>query len=146
MEFIHKSTFTIPIVLIISLSLCSLSVSAEEPHLLSRPKAVTFIGETQDWYIEHQMKLIGTDLNYNTKLNYKGNDTKILNTSPLYYQIVDKKGGTHGSCFNLNNEKLFQSKNISCGGCHYLDQESEVTCVIHLPNIDKEEVVILKRK
>ncbi|OLO36980.1 hypothetical protein BTR23_14645 [Alkalihalophilus pseudofirmus] len=141
----RRISFALPFLLIFILLFSIELVHADEGKRLGG-NSVTFKGASQDWYVEHEMNLNGTEIEYSTKITYKGKHKEMLNSSPLYYEIISNKGGSYGGCFNLKRAHEFQSQTISCGGCHYLGQETEVKCVIRYANFQKDEILTLKKE
>lgn len=123
------------------------NANAENKNLFGRPKAVAFKGDTQNWFVVHRMYLIGTEIYFETKIRYKGNDSKIKKSTSLYYSVLDKKGISvfHGDIFSLDKSNEFKSERMDCYGCKYLDSEEKITFIINEWQ-DNEETLILKRE
>ncbi|MEB1808317.1 MAG: hypothetical protein LPK26_13675 [Bacillaceae bacterium] len=105
------------------------AVSAADSNNFGRPKAITFIGESQNWLVVYQMYLVGTEIQIQTKINYKGHNEKIKNQPTLHYSIIDEGTNVFGT-FSLKKSNVFQSEKIECGGCKFLDKKKEVTFII----------------
>jgi hypothetical protein len=129
---------------ILGLILGATNASAEDINLLGQANSITFKGENQNWLVVHQMYLMGSEIEYNTKIRYKGNNDKLKNLPSLHYSITDKDGELGGT-FSLKDSNVFQSERIECPGCKYLDKQKEVTFIIG-EREDYEESLILKKE
>lgn len=139
---ITKLKLLFPVILVLIFG--AINVNAEDKNFFGRPKSIAFKGENQNWFVVYQMYLIGTEIEYETKIRYKGNNIKLKNLPSLYYSITDKDGNLVGT-FSLKNSNVFQSERMECFGCKYLDKKKEVTFVIGEWQ-DYEESLILKRE
>ena len=120
--------------------------SAENTNLFGRPKSITFKGENENWYVVHNMYLVGTEIEYDTKIRYKGNKEKIDNLPYLHYIITDKVGNPGlGGTFSLEKSTVFQSGRTECSGCTYLDKKKEVIFIFGKWE-EYEEILILERE
>ncbi|MBM7583951.1 hypothetical protein JOC86_000488 [Bacillus pakistanensis] len=138
-----KTKFKFQFLVILVLFLGATNVNAENISFFGRPKSITFKGENQNWLVVHQMFLIGTEIEYETKIEYKGNDDKLKNLPSLYYSITDKDIELAG-IFSLKSSNVFHSERMECLGCKYLDKKKEITFIIGEWE-DYEESLILKR-
>lgn len=131
-------------VVILVLFLGATNTSADETNLFGRQKSITFKGENQNWLVVHQMYLVGTEIEYETKIRYKGNNVRLKNLSSVYYSIGDKDGYLGGT-FSLKNSNVFHSERMECYGCKYLDKKEEITFIIGEWE-DYKESLTLKRE
>ncbi|KYD04106.1 hypothetical protein B4102_3326 [Heyndrickxia sporothermodurans] len=88
------------------------------------------------------MYLKGSEIEFDTKIKYKGNMNKIKNLPSISYSISGKHS-FYGSQFSLKNSNEFQSKRMPCGGCEYLDKEKEITVFIYIDG-DKEKIILTR--
>ena len=139
-----KTKFKLLFLVILVLFLGASNVNAENISFFGRAKSIIFKGENQNWLVVHQMFLIGTEIEYETKIKYNGNDAKLKNLPSLYYSITDKNGELAGK-FSLKNSNVFQSERMKCLGCTYLDKKKEITFIIG-EGEDYEESLILKKE
>ena len=120
-------------------------VSAEETNLFGRPKSITFKGENQNWLVEHRMYLVGTEIEYDIKIRYKGDNVQLKNLPSLYYSIGDNEGYLGGT-FSLRNSNEFMSERMECYGCKYLDKKKEVTFIIGEWEFYKESLSLKRER
>ncbi|MFC0559179.1 hypothetical protein [Halalkalibacter alkalisediminis] len=139
-----KTKLNLFFVVILVLFLGATNISADETNLFGRQKSISFKGENQNWLVVHQMYLVGTEIEYDTKIRYKGNNVKLKNLSSLHYSIGDKDGYLGGT-FSLKNSNVFHSGRMECYGCKYLDKKEEITFIIGEWE-DYEESLTLKRE
>lgn len=139
-----KIKFKLLFIVVLVLFLGATSVNAESVSVSGRPKSITFKGENQNWLVAHQMFLIGTEIDYETKIKYKGKDAKLKSLPTLYYSLIDRGVNLSGE-FSLKNSNLFQSERMECLGCKYLDKEKEIIFIIGRGE-DYEESLILERE
>ncbi|ARK32266.1 hypothetical protein [Halalkalibacter krulwichiae] len=137
----NKGNIFILVILVMILGLAP--VSAQEPNAFTRPTSVAFKGESPNWIVEHRLYLVGTDVDYETKITYRGEDQTIIGSPSLRYTIDDQEGGYITDTFSLNKAHLFQSKRLACYGCKYLDKKKEITVTIGEWE-DYEEKIVLK--
>ncbi|RXJ04458.1 hypothetical protein DS745_03480 [Anaerobacillus alkaliphilus] len=116
--------------------------TAEETNLLT--SSMTYKGENQNWSVEHKIYLVGTEVEYETKIRYKGNDNELKNIIPLRYTIGDKDGVISGN-FSLKDGNVYHSERVECGGCRYKENLKETTFIIG-EWLDYEERLILSRE
>jgi len=120
--------------------------NAEDENFFGRPKSITFKGENENWYVVHHMYLVDTEIEYDTKIRYKGNNEKMKNLPYLNYMITDEIGNPGlGGTFSLNESNEFHSGRTECSGCTYLDKNKEVTFIFGKWE-EYDEIVILKRE
>ncbi|MFS0639166.1 hypothetical protein AB1K84_25160 [Mesobacillus foraminis] len=139
-----KPKFKLLFLVILVLFLGVTNVNAENISFFGRPKSITFKGENQNWCVVHRMYLIGTEIEYETIIKYKGNDAKLITLPSLYYSITDKDVELAGT-FSLKRSNVFQSERTECFGCKYLDKKKDITFIIGQWE-DYEESLILKRE
>ncbi|WP_226679954.1 hypothetical protein [Sutcliffiella horikoshii] len=122
------------------------TASAENTNLFGRPKSITFKGENQNWLVVHLMYLVGTEIEYETKIRYKGNNEQLKNRPSLFYTFIDKeeKLGV-GGVFSLKESNVFKIERRVCDGCQYLDKKKKITLIIDDWE-DYEERVVLYRQ
>ncbi len=139
-----NSKINLLFVVIMVLFLGATYTNADETNLFGRQKSITFKGENQNWIVVHKMYLVGTEVEYDTKIRFKGRDLKFKNLSSLHYSISHKDGSLGGT-FSLKNSNVFYSERMVCNGCKYLDKKNEITFIIGEWE-DYEESLILKRE
>lgn len=124
------------------------TVNADDSNKFGRPKELTFTGESQNWLVVkdtvgHQMYLVGTEIEIQTKISYKGDDETIKRRPTLYYSIFDEGTNVFGT-FSLKNSNVYQSEKMECGGCKFLDNKKDVIFIIGEWE-EYEERIILSR-
>ncbi|MEA3320705.1 MAG: hypothetical protein U9Q88_11810 [Bacillota bacterium] len=119
--------------------------SAENTNLFGRPTSITFKGENQNWLVVHQMYLVGTEIEYDTKIRYKGKNEKVKTLPTMYYSFTDKGENLGvGGIFSLKESNVFKVERMVCEGCHYLDKKNKITFTVGDWE-DYEERVVLYR-
>jgi hypothetical protein len=120
--------------------------SAEDANLFGRPKSITFKGENQNWLVVHQMYLVGTEIEYETNIRYKGNNEKLKKIPSMYYTLSDKEENLGvGGTFSLKESNVFKTERMECFGCKYLDKKKGITFIIGDWE-DYEEKVVINRQ
>ncbi|TYS68133.1 hypothetical protein FZC76_10320 [Sutcliffiella horikoshii] len=119
--------------------------SAENTNLFGRPNSITFKGEDQNWLVVHQMYLVGTEIEYETKIRYKGDNEKIKTLPTMYYSFTDKGENLGvGGVFSLKESNEFKIRMV-CDGCQYFDKKKKITFTVGDWE-DYEERVVLFRE
>ncbi|CAM3544230.1 hypothetical protein [Cytobacillus oceanisediminis] len=117
---------------------------AEASSLWGHPHSIVFKGESKNWFVEHKRFLIGTMVEYETSLTYKGTNQYIKKVRYLTYLITDGASDLAGD-FSLKCGSEYKTERIECGGCRYLDKQESLTFI--LDEYGKfEERIILKRE
>jgi hypothetical protein len=109
-------------------------VKAEGSNNFFRSKTVQYEGENNNWKIEYQMTLNGTEIVNETKIIYKGLVNHSIASSTIHFLISDRQLNTLGGGFTLNHSGQIYRIKRECLGCTFIEKEKELTCEIYGKN------------
>lgn len=109
----------------------TLTISADDSKHLFGSETIEFKGDNSDWSVDFREHLVGTDINIEMRIAYKGKIASRHNTSRCHIFISDNAFGAVQYAFSLNRLGKYHVKSKECYGCRMLNNQEYINAEIH---------------